>query len=640
LRRARAYLKDATLTAFGAQSAGRQAASAPDALAVTARERVAKRRTQAKTSVCGIAGIVMRRGRSLDPTVLDRFARALAHRGPDNVGRFENGRTGLVSTRLAIIDLQTGNQPFEAPDGSVLVANGEIYNDPEIRRRNPEAPYRTGSDCESPLHLYCARGLAFAEELRGMYAIAIADQRNDTLILSRDPFGIKPLYYAATPDAFAFASEPQALVAAGLASSRTTSRGRSELLQLKFTTGQATIFSDIRRVLPGETLVVEDGAVRERRVRRAIGGAAPEKAGEADLARRLDAILEDSVRAHMRSDVPYGLFLSGGIDSSVLLSQMARIATRPIAALTARFPDSGAADESAAAARVAHAVGAEHHLVELRKEDFWSLSPRVAAALDDPTADAAALPTFMLAGLAARLGLKVALSGEGADEVFGGYSRYRRATWLWGLLAGKSRTHGVFDGMGGASRAFEGWRDGLAKIEQTAAGAALSPIQSLQAADCAEWLPNDLMVKLDRCLMAHGVEGRTPFLDPVVGPFAFNLPDRMKVRGRFGKWLLREWLSKNLPEAGAFDRKTGFNPPIGEWIGSYRGALEKLVLNQPGIAEMAINDVVRRAFANPAETPQAAWSLVFYALWHSRHVLGVPADGAIDDVLAEAAKRA
>lgn len=588
--------------------------------------------------MCGVAGVVSWSGGETDAKTLDRLANALSHRGPDETGRWCNGPIWLFSARLAIIDLQTGRQPFEAPDGNVLVANGEIYNDPEIRRELAHAPYKTGSDCESALHLYGEKGVAFADGLRGMYAIAIYDKSQARLVLSRDPFGIKPLYYVSTPEYFAFASEPQALIAAGLATNRITPEKRSELLQLKFTTGQETIFSDIRRVSPGETLVVQAGRIVERRLRSALEGK-PSTAPSASLPQSLDRILEDSVRAHMRSDVPYGLFLSGGIDSSVLLALMARIAAKPVVALTATFPESSAADESATARRVAKAAGAEHHVVELTKNDFWSAAPSVAAALDDPTTDAAALPTFKLGALAKELKLKVVLGGEGADEIFGGYSRYRRATWLWGLIGRRSRTNGVFLKTPGGGRAFENWRDGLARAERAATSAERTTMQQLQAVDCAEWLPNDLMVKLDRCLMAHGVEGRTPYLDPVVGPYGFSLPDEAKVRGKLGKWLLRDWLARNFPEADAFGRKTGFNPPVGEWIDAYKTELQRLVPAAPGIAELLIGDVARATLARPADNPQASWSLVFYALWHARHVLGVPSDGGVADVLSEAAKR-
>src|SRR5665213_2542516 len=211
--------------------------------------------------MCGIAGIVMRDGRPVDETRLDALARAMAHRGPDGVGAFVSGPIGLLNTRLAIIDLATGDQPLFEPEGAVLVANAEIYNDPEIREALAGAPYRTGSDCESPLQLYRREGPSFADDLRGMYAIALYDPSTGQVVLARDPFGIKQLYYVETLEYFAFASEPQALMAAGLAGRGLRPAARAELLQLKFTTGRETIFADIQRVLPGERLIMSTAAV-------------------------------------------------------------------------------------------------------------------------------------------------------------------------------------------------------------------------------------------------------------------------------------------------------------------------------------------------------------------------------------------
>lgn len=590
--------------------------------------------------MCGIAGIMMRNGSGVDPSVLDRLASALVHRGPDGNGRYVDGRAGLINTRLAIIDLKTGDQPFETTDGQVLVANGEIYNDPEIRGSLAGTPFRSHSDCEPPLYLYRRKGLDFVDDLRGMYAIAIYDKPRERLVLARDPFGIKQLYFVSAPNYFAFASEPQALIAAGLAGNDIDRTRCAELLQLKFTTGRQTVFTHIERLLPGETVVVERGAIVERRHRPALPRNHTRQPHLDDPVRRLDEILADSVAAHVRSDVPYGLFLSGGIDSSTILALMARISPQPVYALTAAFPGSSAADESQAARQVAKATGAQHHVVELTQDDFWNTTPRVAAALDDPTTDAAALPTFKL-GAAARDGcIKVVLSGEGADEIFGGYSRYKRAAWLGGLLARKSRRHGVLEELldQPANSAFSGWRNGLERVEREDLDDRWSAVQKLQAVDCAEWLPNDLLVKLDRCLMANSVEGRTPFLDPVVGPFGFTLPDTLKVKGNFGKWLLRKWLSANLPEAGAFERKKGFNPPIGEWIEFYKRQLLPLLSAQPGICELSLQGAVEKALANPTKHPQAAWSLIFFGLWHSHHVLRIPADGTIGDVFAAAAK--
>ncbi|RFB80169.1 asparagine synthase (glutamine-hydrolyzing) [Methylovirgula sp. 4M-Z18] len=587
--------------------------------------------------MCGIAGIMVCEGQKVAPHILDRLEKALFHRGPDHTGRYDDGRVALLNTRLAIIDLATGNQPFEAADGTVLVANCEIYNDPAIRERLPEAPYKSKSDAESALQLYRHEGPEFARDLRGMYATAIFDKSKSQLILSRDPFGIKQLYYTITPGYFAFASEAQALIAAGLAERGLNPQKRSELLQLKFTTGSETIFPGIHRLLPGETLLVQNAQI-VKRTRQVLPSAS--EAGKAkpqsNHLQALNDVLTDSVHAHIRSDVPYGLFLSGGIDSSVLLTLMTRLTANPITALTAVFPDTQATDEGAAAEKVAKAARADHHRVEVTQEDFWHLSPAVAAALDDPTTDAAALPTFKLARFARSLGLKVVLSGEGSDEVFGGYSRYRRAALLWGLFARKSRSSGVF--RDAPEDTFKGWRDGLAKTETADNLAGLTATQRLQAIDCAEWLPNDLLVKLDRCLMAFGIEGRTPFLDPIVSPFAFALPDRLKVRRKFGKWLLREWLSTAMPQAEAFSRKKGFNPPVGEWIELHKAKLVELVLAQPGIAEMEIGDLVRSNLMNATRNSQAAWSLLFYALWHSHHILGVDSSGSIGDVLSAAAR--
>jgi asparagine synthase (glutamine-hydrolysing) len=586
--------------------------------------------------MCGIAGIVMRDGASADGAVIDRLARAMAHRGPDGVGRFLAGPIGLVSTRLAIIDLATGDQPLFDEDGGVLVANGEIYNDPEVRAALACATWATGSDCESVLKLYRRDGADLVDGLRGMYAIALLDPARGRLLLARDPFGIKQLYVAETDAYFAFASEANALIQAGLAGRGVRPAARAELAQLKFTTGRETIFADIDRLLPGEFVEIAGGRVVTSRRRAALPTGGPIGGDDEALLGALDAVLTDTVAHHLRSDVPYGLFLSGGIDSSVLVALMARLTDQPVYALTAGFASSGGKDETALAARVAHSVGADHHVIEVTQDDFWRFAPEVAACLDDPTTDAAALPTWLLAR-AAKGGMTVVLSGEGADEMFGGYSRYRRAG-LFGALAGRSRTRGVFRGAIAGAPALAGWRDGLARAEAEVAGSGRTTIQRLQAADCAEWLPNDLLVKLDRCLMAHSLEGRTPYLDPVVADFAFRLPDRAKVRGRLGKWLLRAWLARNVPAAEPFARKSGFNPPVGTWIAARADRLGDLVASQPGVAEFLPADAVRAVIADAANNSQAAWSLVFYALWHSHHVLGLAAEGAIDEVLAASGK--
>jgi asparagine synthase (glutamine-hydrolysing) len=580
--------------------------------------------------MCGIAGLMTARSHGPDPTVLARMAEALAHRGPDGRKHYLVGNVGLAHNRLAIIDLETGDQPLYEPGGAALVANGEIYNYLELRQELHGVNFATNSDCEPALWLYRRHGLGFVDKLRGMYAMALHDPKAARLVLTRDPFGIKPLYYVESENGIAFASEPQALIAAGLAVPAIDAEPQAELLELQFTTRRDTIFPGIKRVLPGETIVVADGKIVERHRRAALPAEGPDEREEAAALEQLEKALLDSVEVHQRSDVPYGMFLSGGIDSSALLALMARLNSRPVVALTAYFPGSQAPDERGAAQAVAKSVGARHIEVDVTATDFWSLLPRVAAAMDDPAADYACVPTYKLAARAREEGLKVVLSGEGGDELFGGYGRYRSVMRPWWLGGRAMRRKGIFDGLGVLRQRTVGWRDGIAAAEVMERTNGRSRLQVAQAMDCADWLPNDLLAKLDRCLMAHGVEGRTPFLDPKVAGIAFRLPDRLKIRDRKGKWLLRRWLDGALPEAGAFAPKRGFTVPVAEWIHAEGAKLGPMVAAQPGIAEVAEPAAVAKLFRDPRKHAGfAAWTLLFYALWHRRHIEGKAPNGDV-----------
>jgi len=592
--------------------------------------------------MCGIAGIMTADGRSPNPATLDRMTNCLAHRGPDGRGRHVAGNVALVQARLAIIDLETGDQPLFAttPAGSraALVANAEIYNFVELRAAMTDVSFATRSDCEPPLHVYLRHGVGFAAQLRGMYAIAIHDPDAGRLVLARDPFGIKPLYYVEGAAGFAFSSEPQVLIDAGWAEPSLRFAQRDELLQLQFTTGRDTVFEGVQRVLPGETLVVEAGRVVERRHLDALPRERPRRLGAGEALIELDHVLTDSVGVHQRADVPYGMFFSGGIDSSVLLAMMVRLNARPVRTFTAGFPGTAVHDERRHAREVALAVGADPVDVEFTEQDFWRLLPEIAAAMDDPAADYAILPTYKLAQTARADGLKVVLSGEGGDELFAGYGRYRTADRAWPFAREMRRT-GMLDGLGvlreeGKHRP---WRAGIAAAEQAAAGAGWTRLQTVQAVDCADWLPNDLLTKLDRCLMANGVEGRVPFLDPVVARFAFLLPDALKIRRGRGKWLLRRWLQTGLPASRPFTRKRGFTVPVGEWIRGRGRPLGRLVAAQDGVAEACRQDAVEALFqSDKPDHLKAAWTLLFFALWHRRHILGRPPVGDVMETLAAA----
>ena len=583
--------------------------------------------------MCGIAGIYRRAGALAEQAVVQRLADAMLHRGPDSTDLWLDGPVGLVSDRLAIMDVEGGDQPLYGPAGSVLVANGEIYNNPDLRAELKGHVFRTGSDCEPAAHLYERDGPSYPKRLRGMYGVAIWDPDAGQLVISRDPFGIKPLYYVETEDGFFFASEAQALIAAGLVPARVVDARRDELLQLKYTVGRPTIFEGVERVLPGETLVVQDGRIVRRLRIEAFAAPAVRTAPDQALA-AFDRVMTDSVEQHLHTDVPYGLFLSGGIDSSILLLLMQRLSKTPIQAITVGYAGDPRMDESRAALAFAERHGAACRRVEMDSEDFFRLAPRIAAALDDPTCDAAVLPTYVLGRTARAHGLKVTLCGEGADELFGGYRRYRWG-WLRRLLGSPPR-RGVFEKLG--MTISPGWRSNLEMVEADMRARWSSHAAQVQAADVAEALPNNLLLKLDRCLMANSVEGRTPYLDPEVARFAASLPESQKTRGDLGKILLRRWLAEADPQYPAMAKKRGFNTPVGSWIADRAPQIAPLVARQPGVRALFDPAAAEAIIVGAGRQDQPAWSLLFYALWHSSRVLGLDPGGDVASVLAEAAR--
>ncbi len=586
--------------------------------------------------MCGIAGVV---GTSPKADILDRLSDALAHRGPDGRGTYANGPCAMAHTRLAIIDLQTGDQPFvvHREDGGevALIANGEIYNNSELRAKMVKTAFKTRSDCEVPLHLYLKHGLDFVDHLRGMYAIALWDADAAHLVLSRDSFGIKPLYYAETERGFVFASEAGALLRAGLLDARVDEDKRDELVQLQFTTGRTTILKGVYRVLPGETLVVKDAKIVERRVRRALPDAPPRRLTRAHALADLDQVMNDAVGIHQRSDVPYGMFLSGGVDSSVLLAMMHRLNTEPVMAFTAGFSATTVPDERAHARALAECVGAHHIEVEFDADDFWALLPRIAAHLDDPVADYAVLPTWKLAACAREHGLKVVLSGEGADELFAGYGRYRTAIRSW-PFAREIYRKGILDSCGVLRRKIPArvWRKGISQAAVAVHRARYTRLQDVQALDIATGLADDLLIKTDRMLMAHGVEGRVPFLDDKLAHFAFGLPDNLKIKHGLGKHVLRHWLESAMPEAKAFSRKRGFTVPVGEWIAQRGAALGDALARQDSLLAICDPQGLQSLFrASPQMAGKAQWTLLFYAVWHKVWIEGANPEGGVFDVL-------
>jgi len=588
--------------------------------------------------MCGIAGILG----VTDPQAAEREVRAMieriAHRGPNGI-RVESGPGWCVAhARLSIIDLEGGWQPLHAA-GSTIIGNGEIYNYIELAEEfGLGDKLATGSDFEPLLHIYALEGEKAFERLRGMYAFCLIGGDGRTWLV-RDGFGIKPLYIQQENSGVRFASEIRALQ---------PGRDRPEATQDLPTLGYVLLDprAHVRALKPGEVAEVIDGYASLRPGHgypdKRVGGLLhharrhnellirPAEPRDDDTAlRRLDAILEDSVKVHQRSDVPYGLFLSGGIDSTAIATLMSRLNARPVTAFTCGFDAPEARDERGAAERVARALNLDWRETTFGEEDFWRIAPQVARFLDDPTTDYACLPTYKLAE-AAKGTLTVVLSGEGGDELFGGYGRYRRAlrpSWLGGRPA-EPQIDAPFLKDKGAG-ALTHWR------EAARPPTGLTPLQQAQYADIVTWLPNDLLLKLDRMLMAHGLEGRTPFLDREVAAFAFNLPDRMKVRGKYGKYILRKWLERHCPAAEPWAKKKGFTVPVASWIAPRAGDLGPRIAATKAVAEVCDVDAVRAVFTDEKQAHNR-WPLLFFALWSLIHIEGAEPAAALTSLLGEA----
>jgi asparagine synthase (glutamine-hydrolysing) len=616
--------------------------------------------------VCGIAGIATVRG-GADPDRLAAMSAALAHRGPDADGAHLDGPVGLAARRLAIIDLEHGDQPLATEDGSVVVVqNGEIYNHDELRRelaRDGHA-FATRSDTEVIAHLYERDGLDFARRLRGMFAVAVWDAQRRRLVLARDRFGIKPLVYRWDGTELLWASELRALP-----------RGEVDLhaleafLAFNSIPAPLTIFRETRKLPAGHLLVWDGGAPRLERFARPTPAPANEVRhdSEAALAEELRARLRDSVRAHLVSDVPVGVLLSGGVDSCTLAVLAAEEVAGPLRTFSIGFEERSF-DELADARLVAERYATDHHQLVLRP-DAARLLPALADAFDEPFADSSALPTYLVSELAARH-VKVALSGEGGDELFGGYYTYA-ADLLAARAGGLARlVRPLVERLpsSSAKASFDyrakrfvraahlpplerhhGWKEIFsadARAELTGRPSPFDPVDLLRAryaetagcdglarlqdVDIGVYLVDDLLVKTDRASMAHSLEARVPFLDTVVTNLALSLPTRHKVRGLRKKVLLRKAAEPLLPRRIVWGRKRGFSIPAAAWL---RGELEPFARDV-----LAVETLRRQGYVDPqaahrvldahvrgeGDLSRQLWCLLALTLWHERHVERTP----------------
>jgi asparagine synthase (glutamine-hydrolysing) len=616
--------------------------------------------------VCGICGIASPGG--VDRDALERMSATLVHRGPDSSGTVVDGPVGLAARRLSIIDLETGDQPLANEDGSIhVVQNGEIYNYRQLRRELEHAGhrFRTRGDTEVLAHAYEEWGDRFAGRLRGMFALALWDTRAGRLVLARDRYGIKPLYFRADGDGLAFASELRALP-----------RGEIDLdaleafLALNSIPAPLSIFRETRKLPPGHLLAWADGEVRLERYARPAPVAAAEvrRSDDAELADELRARLRDSVRAHLVSDVPVGVLLSGGVDSALLAALAAEELDEPLRTFSIGFEERSF-DELADARKVVDRYATRHRELVLRP-DAALLLPALAEAFDEPFADSSALPTYLVSRLAAE-DVKVALSGEGGDELFGGYYTYaadllalrlggiaRAARPLVELLPSSSRKasfdyrakrfvrsahlpplerhHGWKEIFSADARAeLTGRRHGVDPVgllrDRFAETEGAELLARLQDVDVGLYLADDLLVKTDRASMAHSLEARVPYLDPVVTNLALALPTRAKVRGLAKKVLLRKAAAPLLPESIVRGRKRGFSIPAAAWL---RGELEPFAretlaaerLRRQGFFRPeAVTRLLDAHVAGREDLSRQLWGLLAFTLWHEHHVERAPA---------------
>ena len=576
--------------------------------------------------MCGIAGLISLDGRALPgPQTLDAMCRTIVHRGPDDQGTFHTDWAAIGMRRLSIIDVAGGHQPVTSAGGRIqLVFNGEIYNFRELRQTLEARGYvfQSHSDSECIAHAYAEYGTDCFAMLRGMFAIAIVDQDRRRLVLARDRIGKKPLYLGElSPGVLGFGSELKTLLAVPGWQPRISMDAVQDFFSLGYIPAPDTIFEGIGKLPPGHWMSIEPGqdggAPNIVQTRYSHVDFLPKWTDNEDtLQERLFAELDDAVRVRLVSDVPFGAFLSGGLDSSVVCALMTRHLSQPLKTFSIGFEEA-AFDELPDARRVAQHLGTEHHELVVRA-DATGLLDTLAHHFDEPFGDSSAIPTYLVSQLAAKH-VKMVLSGDGGDELFAGYSRYRRYAALQrirrstlGMGPGLAKLAGaLIPGAKGRRLAGIGQRMGLPWPDDYLALVALanpadlgllfgeraktdpfgsirqrfvrsdidSDMERILSGDMDTYLADDILTKVDRTTMAVSLEGRAPLLDQNLIAFAARLPFDMKLRGEQGKYLFRKVAARLLPADVLNKRKQGFAIPLASW---FRTDLKPMLLDTIG----------------------------------------------------------
>jgi asparagine synthase (glutamine-hydrolysing) len=609
--------------------------------------------------MCGIAGFTGPHNR----TALELMTESLRHRGPDAVGYWEGADISLGMRRLAIIDLRTGQQPVFNEDRTVAVVfNGEIYNHIELRLALERAGHRFStdhSDTEVLVHLYEDHGVEFLHQLNGMFAIALWDARRRQLVLARDRLGIKPLYFARIPGGVAFGSEPKALLEHPAISRAPNLTAIHHYLSLKNVPAPLSAFAAIEQLRGGELAVCSPGGIERRRWWR-IEFDEQHHISEHDAAAEISALLEDSVRLQMRSDVPFGAYLSGGVDSSSVVALLAKLGVGEIKTFTMVYDDDfpNKEEDRRCARLVAERCGTEHHEHRVSFSDLPENIEHVIRSFDEPFSGV--ISTYFITQSISRH-VKVALSGDGADEMFGSYLAHRIAGPLAAVAAGRNDPEALVPFQNElprlaalAARGDEAARRaGLLLLDDPQKNALYSPRMCKTVAeasteslirdalshccstdpvnralfvDIETLLPDQVLAFVDRLSMAHSVEVRPPFLDHRLVQFVANLPGRMKIKAGRVKHILKEAVSELLPDELLARPKEGFVMPINEWlIGSLsdyvRATLAPERLRRHGLFRPeAVGQLLNTHYSGAANRSNQIWNLMMLQLWWEQYI--------------------
>jgi asparagine synthase (glutamine-hydrolysing) len=625
--------------------------------------------------MCGICGKISWKA-AIDPSLVQRMMDKMVHRGPDDQGMYIEQRMVLGHRRLSIIDLNTGKQPISNEDDTVwIVFNGEIYNFIQLRRELLDSGHRfkTQTDTEVIVHLYEEYGNDCVDRLNGMFAFAIWDVRRKKLLLARDRVGIKPLYYSMSQNGVSFASEIKALLADSGIERQVEPQTIDKFLTFLYTPGPETMFKSVRKLPPGHYLVCEDGKTQLHKYWDLTFQEPTTALGLKETAAQLAELLQETVRSHMISDVPVGVLLSGGVDSTGLLSFCIEQTDKKVETFTVGFEGEQFADERMYARLAAERYGTRHHEMTISSKEFRDFLPAYVRYMEEPVCEPPAVALYYVTRLA-REHVKVLISGEGGDEAFAGYQNYRNLVWLERLkhMAGfwpEGLRH-LINGLSVISPSRFRKYSALTAIplEQYYYSRTANPqnifiqrredfytddfrkeilpelslefvqqffsrmkhqntLNKMLYIDLKTWLPDDLLIKADKMTMANSVELRVPLLDHKVLEFAASLPPSYKLNGLTTKYILKKTLKGRIPLEIVKRKKAGFPVPIQSWIsGDLKDFTRDLLLDTATLTRKVFRKDAVEKLLQEAETlkkyGKEVFSLVVLELWHREFASG------------------